>query len=121
MTEQLRERNRGTQAARQPKAPQRAKAVGYGKREAAGGVAALQPRSETRRAANRGAQSRQGGGKPRATPASVGGGKRDGGGLRKAGGDGGGMAKVGRGDRASRDGDRGRRSRGGDGGRERRR
>ncbi|VUX47177.1 conserved exported hypothetical protein [Candidatus Defluviicoccus seviourii] len=122
VTEQLRQRNRGTQAARQPKAPQRAKAVGYGKREAAGGVAALQPRSETRRAANRGAQSRQGGGKPRATPASVGGGQRDGGGgLRKARGDGGGMANVGRGDRASRDGDRGRRSRGGDGGRERRR
>ena len=122
VTEQLRERNRGTQAAGQPKATQRAKGGGYGKREAAGGVAALQPRSETRRAASRGAQSRQGGGKPRATPASVGGGQRDGGGgLRKAHGDGGGMANVGRGDRASRDGDRGRRSRGGDGGRERRR
>lgn len=122
VTEQLRERNRGAQAARQPKATQRAKGAGYGKREPAGGVAALQTRSETRRAANRGAQSRQGGGKPGATPASLGGGQRDGsGGLRKAGGDGGGMAKVGRGDRASRDGDRGRRSRGGDGGRERRR
>lgn len=112
VTDQLRARNRGTQAARQPKATQRAKGEGYGKREPAGGVAALQSRSETRKAANRGAQSRQGGAGPRAVPASLGGAQRDGGG---------GMANLGRGDRASRDGDRGRRSRGGDGGRERRR
>ena len=123
VTQQLRERNRGAQAARQPKATARTKGAGYGKREPAGGVAALQSRSETRRAANRGAQSRQGGAKPRATAASLGGGKRDGGGggLRKARGDGGGMASLGRGKDASRDGERGRRSRGDGGGRERRR
>jgi hypothetical protein len=112
VTQQLREGNRGAQAARQPKATQAAKGAGYGKREPAGGVAALQPRSEARKAANRGAQSRQGGAKPMATKASVGGGKRDGGG---------GMANLGRGKSASRDGERGRRSRGDGGGRERRR
>ena len=123
VTQQLREGNRGAQAARQPKATARTKGAGYGKREPAGGVAALQPRNETRKAANRGAQSRQGGAKPRATAASLGGGNRDGGGggLRKARGDGGGMANVGRGKSASRDGDRGQRSRGGGGGREGRR
>ena len=125
VTQQLREGNRGAQAARQPKATASTKGAGYGKREPAGGVAAMQPRSETRKAANRGAQSRQGGARPRATPASVGGGKRDGGGggggVRQARDGGGGMANVGRGKSASRDGDRGQRSRGGGGGREGRR
>ncbi|MFZ1413654.1 MAG: DUF3300 domain-containing protein [Defluviicoccus sp.] len=125
VTQQLREGNRGAQAARQPKATQGAKGAGYGKREPAGGVAAMQPRSETRKAANRGAQSRQGSAQPRATPASVGGGRRDGGGggggVRQARDGGGGMANVGRGKSASRDGDRGQRSRGGGGGREGRR
>lgn len=116
VSQQRQQRDRAGQAARQPRA---APAAGFGKREPGeGGVAALQPRSQTRKAAERGARSQagrgEGGGRARVVPASTGGGD---GGMRRAGGDGGGgLGGIGRGERAARDADRGRQSRGDGGG-----